>query len=217
MDSHLITVLWMWLTPPIALCLALYFLYRSGYLLSGIAEVQHRWWVPNILLLITILLCVAYQAEVNKVGWVGEWIVYAIFEYLGSWVIGGMVLCFNTRIFDAKQTYLNQTFNFNLDPAELGPDKYAVRILENEFSRVKKFQLVLYRTVRKVDITGEYIVFQNEHSFECQEKQFYTKERIRDTLKDYFEAKQVFQVEGDISDLMVVEVAKKKPTVIVID
>lgn len=217
MDNHLVTVLWMWLTPPIVLCLSLYFLYRSGYLLSGIEEVQHRWWVPNILLFIAILLCVAYQAEVNKIGWVGEWIVYAIFEYVGSWVVGGMVLCFNTRIFDAKQTYLNQTFNFNLDPAELGPDKYAVRILENEYNRVKKFQLVLYRTVRKVDITGEYIVFQSEHFFEYQEKQFYTKERIRDTLKDYFEAKQVFQIEGDTSDLMVVEVAKKKPTVIVID
>lgn len=217
MDNHLVTVLWMWLTPPIIFCLSLYFMYRSGYLLSGIDEVQARWWVPNIILFLAIFVCVAYQAELNNIGWQGEWIVYAIFEYAGSWVVGGMVLCFNTRIFDAKQTYLNQRFDFNLDPQDLGADKYVVRILKNDYSRDKKFQLVLYRTVREADITGEYIIFQSEHFFECQAKEFYTKERITALLKDYFESKQVFQLEDSSKDLVVVEVTKKKPTVIVIE
>ncbi len=216
MNHELVTVLWMWLTPAIVFCISLYFMYRSGYLVSNVEELDHRWWVPNIILVVTIFICVAYQAEFNNVGWVGEWVIYLLFEYGGSWVVGGVILCFSSNIFDAKQRYLNQKFTFNLDPMELGVDKYVVKIELNNYHRDNPHQLVLYRTVREKDFTGEYVLFRHEHTFPHEEKHFYTKEKVTEILKDYFDAKRVFQVEGTTGKEVVVEVKPKQAEVIII-
>lgn len=216
MNHELVTVLWMWLTPAIVFCITLYTLSRSGYLVSNVESLSHRWWLPNIILILTIFLCIAYQAEVNKVGWVGEWFLYLIFEYAGSWIVGGTVLCISVKIFDAKQRYLNQKFSFNLDPMELGADKYVVKIELNNYHRDNPHQLVLYRTVREKDMTGEYVIFRHEHTFPHEERHFYTKEKVTEILKDYFDAKRVFQVEGTTGKEVIVEVKPKQAEVIII-
>lgn len=160
-------------------------------------------------------ICVAYQAEFNNVGWVGEWVIYLFFEYGGSWVIGGAILCFSS-IFDVKQRYLNQKFSFNLDPMELGADKYVVKIELNNYHKDSPHQLFLYRTVREKDLTGEYVLFRHEHTFPHQERHFYTKEKVTEILKDYFDAKRVFQVEGTTGKEVIVEVKPKQAEVIII-
>lgn len=213
MGNQVFTALWMWLTPAIALALPLWFLMKSGYLVLGKGCPSNRWWTPNLILGGVILACVYYQAEINGIGWKGDWLFYAGFEFFGSWLVGLILLCCCQATFDAKHEYLKQKFEMGVDPAEIGAGKYVVRLCRNRFSGDGLYNLELLQTVQKSDATGDYVVFHPVYTFSAESRHYYTKERITKILKDYFDSEEVFTVEGDS---VIVQVNKKPPQVIVI-
>lgn len=214
MNSELFTLLWMWLTPAIFLVLLLIQCFKTGYLCSNDCDRDAgRWWLPNILLGIMIFVCVFWQAEVNHAGWTSEWLAYAVFEYFFSWACAAVALLLVDRSYGAKQLHLNQCFIFNMDLNSIGFDKYVVHLRKNNFSREANYNLVLYRSVRQIDVTGQYVVLEEVYTFKEMPRHEYTKEVITNLLKDYFDNDKIFKLEGEAA---LVDVVQQKPEVIVI-
>lgn len=213
MNTELITVLWMWFTPTIVFILPLWFLLKTGYIVLGQGCPSERWLLPNIILLGAIFACVYYQAQINHVGWNGGWVLYGMFEYFGSWVVGTAFICWSAKLFQAKHTYLEQKFDLGIDPATIDVGKYIVRLSRNQFSREEHYNLELLQATTKSDSTGDYTVLTKVYTFKSESKNFYTKEKVIEVLKDYFDNERLFTVEGEG---VIVEASKREPEVLII-
>lgn len=214
MNNEIFTVLYMWLIPPIVLLLVLWQSVKTGYLsfYEGVSE-GSRWLLVNILLCIAIFVCVFFQAEIRKTGWNAAWWGYALFEYVGSWVVGGIFLINLNTPYGVKQKHLNQSFSFNINLKDLGPNKFLVRLERNEYSKSGSYNLILYRSILAQDYSGEYVTLKQEHVFETKNLEEYTKDKIVVLLKDYFDNRKVFTTD---TDCVMVEVSRKEPEVLII-
>lgn len=212
----LFALLTMWLTPFFVLAITLILMMREGTLcLAGdLNRASSNWWVPNILLLLTIVGCASYWTVFKGTGWNAQWLGYGIFEYIGSWLVCGIFLFNSDKAYGVKQQHLNQNFLFNMNLDEVGPDKYLIRMVKDNFSKDNEQAMTLYRTIRQNDWTGEHIVAEREYTFPSKKSHEYTRAEIHRLLKNYFDNQRVFSVEKSAE---LIEVEKKAPEVIVIN
>lgn len=208
-------VLSLWLVPVCVLCLVLWQSIKTGYLSNIDEDKRHkgsRWWVPNIIFFIS-LACMVYLAVQSKLlDWtVFDWLVYSFSNWVFSWAIGAIILIIIFVPYGAKQKHLAQSFKFNIDLKELGPNKYVAHI---EVDRRSGYSgLSLYVTQLKTDYTGDWVVLEEVYKFPVVKTHELTREEVTGMLKGYFDSTQVFIVEGATA---IVEVEKQLPDIIVL-
>ncbi|QDB74068.1 hypothetical protein [Aeromonas phage 4L372XY] len=225
MDTIVLTFLGMWWVPAVLFMFAgLVLVYTKGYNTSLDPEFIQRKSVKGedstgLLFLLSFMfpcLALVFYGFVLKqpISFVGG-VVYVLFETCGSWLMYGIFTQSGTHSwFKVKEKHFRQqySFNINFDDVEIG--QYVVRTLKDDWYDSSTYRLQLKQVHMEKDLTGEYKVLQNVE--EWGNSEFWTEDQIKDKLKEYFKARNLFYIDNE-SGFSILKVEKNKPKIIVIE
>lgn len=225
MDTIVLTFLGMWWVPAVLFMFAgLVLVYTKGYNTSLDPEFIQRKSVKGedstglLFLLSFVFPCLAlvFYGLVLKqpISFAGG-VVYVLFEACGSWLMYGIFTQSGTHSwFKVKEKYFRQqySFNINFDDVEIG--QYVVRTLKDDWYDSSAYRLQLKQVHMEQDLTGEYKVLQNIE--EWGNSEFWTEDQIKDKLKEYFKARNLFYIDNE-NGFGILKVDTNKPKIIVIE
>lgn len=219
MELSLLQGLALWLVPAI-----LFVAYASYVVVTGKLCFENNkadnWAVfPCIVALILPLLGVAYAYFV--LGYpvsLGGIAGYTVFEFVGSWIVFGMFYCSSVMgSFEFFEMNRRQKVEFNLDIDTLDVGAFILRQVNDDLYRKESWshgvRPVLYRVRIGRDLSGDHKYLYREHTFPFGLKTEYTREKLTETLKGYFDNEKVFTLDAQA---ILVDVESKSPEILVI-
>lgn len=214
----------MWLVPPALFVLTgMFMVYREGCSAS-LTDVYVHFDIDkyidktNLLCLLGILYPLAmlmyYHFVVGGAVTIAGIFGYTIFELAGSWLIYGLFTITGIHgWYGIKERHLKQKYSMNVDFDDLDVGQYVVRTRKNHDYQ-KPYRLELKQVHIEKDVTGEYKVLNNIESW--GNTQFWTEQEIKDTLSDFFKARNLFYIDNE-NGFGIIQVEQHKPKIIVIE
>lgn len=218
----------MWLVPPAMFVLTgMLMVYLKGYGTSIVEGGTHVHYEldkckdgSGILCLfgsIYPLLALVYYSLVigGNVGFVAA-VCYVVFELAGSWLIYGMFTLTGLHSwYEVKEKNVRQQYSMNINFKDVELGQYIIRTFKDDYNYNKNYyRLQLKQVSMEKDLTGEYKVLLNIE--EWGNPEFWTEDQIKDKLKEYFKARNLFYIDNE-NGLGIIKVEPNKPKVLVIE
>lgn len=225
MDTIVLTFLGMWWVPAVLFMFAgLVLVYTKEYNTSLDPEFIQRKSVKGedstgLLFLLSFMFpCLAlvfYGLVLKQPVFFAGGAVYVLFEACGSWLMYGIFTQSGTHSwFKVKEKHFRQQYSFNINFDDVETGQYVVRTLKDDWYDSSTYRLQLKQVHMEKDLTGEYKVLQNVE--EWGNSEFWTEDQIKDKLKEYFKARNLFYINNEDS-FGILKVDTNKPKIIVIE
>ena len=173
-------------------------------------------WILFSIHLVVCLLTFHFAIGIvfNKDG-MGAVFFYLLFETVICYIVFFILYCFCVETWEYKNLSYIQKNIFGIDLQSFEESKFFVYLHKSEWT-YKKYELVLYQIVTQKDQTGEYKIAEKIYNFGEGNLTDFTKEKVEQHLKEYFNVQKTFFVENasENNPIIVNVELEKKPEVL---